>query len=40
MKQGIHPEYPEVVFMDMENGLKYVTRSTVSQRGKSTMDDS
>jgi len=39
MKQGIHPEYREVVFMDMANGFKFVTRSTVGTREKIKMDD-
>ena len=27
MKQGIHPEYREVCFVDLSNGWKFVTRS-------------
>ncbi|GHA64572.1 50S ribosomal protein L31 type B [Formosimonas limnophila] len=32
MKQGIHPDYREVVFHDMSNDFKFVTRSTVNTR--------
>ena len=39
MKQGIHPDYREVVFMDMSNGFKFVTKSTLTTRDKITMDD-
>ena len=39
MKEGIHPEYRDVVFQDMSSGFKFVTRSTVQSREKITMDD-
>lgn len=32
MKQGIHPEYREVVFQDMQTDFRIVTRSTVQSR--------
>jgi len=32
MKQGIHPEYRDVVFQDMQNDFKFITRSTVQTR--------
>jgi large subunit ribosomal protein L31 len=32
MKQGIHPEYREVVFQDMQNDFKFITRSTLHTR--------
>ncbi len=32
MKEGIHPEYRKVVFQDMSNGFKFVTRSTIRTR--------
>ncbi len=32
MKDGIHPEYREVVFVDLSNDFKFVTRSTVHSR--------
>ena len=39
MKEGIHPEYREVVFQDMANGFKFITRSTVHTRETIKMDD-
>ena len=39
MKQGIHPEYREVCFVDLSNGWKFVTRSCAQTREKITMDD-
>ena len=32
MKQGIHPDYREVVFLDLSNDFKFITRSTVQTR--------
>ncbi|MCU0951315.1 MAG: type B 50S ribosomal protein L31 [Burkholderiaceae bacterium] len=32
MKQGIHPEYRDVVFQDMQIDFKFITRSTVQTR--------
>ena len=32
MKEGIHPNYREVVFLDMSNDFSFVTRSTVSTK--------
>lgn len=32
MKEGIHPEYRDVVFLDLQTGDKFVTRSTVPTR--------
>jgi large subunit ribosomal protein L31 len=32
MKQGIHPEYRDVVFQDMQNDFKFITRSTATTR--------
>ncbi len=29
MKDGIHPQYQEVVFVDSSTGTKYLTRSTI-----------
>jgi large subunit ribosomal protein L31 len=31
MKEGIHPNYREVLFVDMSNGFKFVTRSCFHQ---------
>ena len=39
MKEGIHPEYREVCFVDLSNGFKFVTRSCVTSKEKVTMDD-
>ncbi|CAN5531644.1 type B 50S ribosomal protein L31 [soil metagenome] len=30
MKEGIHPEYKEVVFLDTTSEFKFLTRSTMS----------
>ena len=32
MKPKIHPEYREVVFQDMQNDFKFITRSTLQSR--------
>ena len=32
MKQGIHPEYREVVFQDISNDFSFITRSTVQTK--------
>lgn len=34
MKSGIHPEYREVVFVDISNDFKFITRSTVQTKEK------
>lgn len=39
MKQGIHPEYRDVVFLDVASGFKFITRSTVNTREKVKWDD-
>jgi len=39
MKEGIHPNYREVVFVDVSSGFKFVTRSTLSTRETIKMDD-
>jgi large subunit ribosomal protein L31 len=39
MKDGIHPEYREVCFVDLSNGFKFVTRSSMSSRETVKMDD-
>ncbi|HEY5633025.1 MAG TPA: type B 50S ribosomal protein L31 [Burkholderiaceae bacterium] len=39
MKEGIHPNYREVVFVDVSNGFKFITRSTLSTRETIKMDD-
>ena len=39
MKEGIHPNYREVVFQDMSTGFKFITRSTLNSRESIKMDD-
>jgi large subunit ribosomal protein L31 len=39
MKEGIHPNYREVCFVDQSNGFKFVTRSCVPTRESVKMDD-
>ncbi len=39
MKEGIHPNYREVVFQDMSSGNKFITRSTVDTRETVKMED-
>ena len=39
MKEGIHPAYREVCFVDLSNGFKFVTRSCVQSKEMTKMDD-
>jgi large subunit ribosomal protein L31 len=39
MKEGIHPNYREVAFVDVSVGFKFITRSTVATRETIKMDD-
>ncbi|MFM7005323.1 MAG: type B 50S ribosomal protein L31 [Betaproteobacteria bacterium] len=39
MKEGIHPNYREVCFLDLSNGFKFVTRSCVNAKETVKMDD-
>ncbi len=39
MKEGIHPNYREICFMDMSNGFKFVTRSCASTKEMIKMED-
>jgi large subunit ribosomal protein L31 len=39
MKPSIHPEYRDVVFLDLSTGNKFITRSTVNTRETVKMDD-
>jgi large subunit ribosomal protein L31 len=32
MKQGIHPDYREILFHDVSNDFKFITRSTMHTR--------
>ncbi len=34
MKQGIHPDYHKVLFVDMATGSEWVTRSTMTSKEK------
>src|SRR5690606_26007033 len=38
MKEGIHPEYREVVFLDQQTGTKFISRSTLSSRETIELD--
>ena len=38
MKEGIHPDYREVVFQDMSNDWKFITRSTIQTRETIELD--
>src|SRR3546814_12176925 len=38
MKEGIHPEYREVVFLDQQTGTKFVSRSTLHSRETVELD--
>ena len=39
MKAGIHPNYREILFVDMSNGFKFVTRSCANTREMGKTDD-
>jgi large subunit ribosomal protein L31 len=39
MKPGIHPNYRDVVFVDVSTGFKFITRSTVNTRETIKHDD-
>jgi large subunit ribosomal protein L31 len=39
MKEGIHPNYREVCFVDLSNGFKFVTRSCAQTKETVKMDD-
>jgi large subunit ribosomal protein L31 len=39
MKEGIHPNYREICFVDQSNGFKFVTRSCAQTRETVKMDD-
>lgn len=38
MKENLHPEYRDVVFLDLQNGHKFITRSTANCREKIEID--
>ena len=39
MKEGSHPPYRDVCFVDLSNGFKFVTRSSLQTRETIKMDD-
>jgi large subunit ribosomal protein L31 len=39
MKQGIHPNYREICFVDVSNGFKFVTRSCANTKDMTKMED-
>jgi large subunit ribosomal protein L31 len=39
MKEGIHPKYREVLFVDLSNGFKFVTRSCAETKETGKADD-
>ena len=39
MKNGIHPEYRDVVFHDTSSDFKFITRSTMKTNDTIKMDD-
>ncbi len=39
MKDGIHPEYREVVFRDASCGFTFLTRSTIKSKQTTTWED-
>jgi large subunit ribosomal protein L31 len=38
LKEGIHPNYREVVFQDMSSDFKFITRSTIQTKEMITLD--
>ena len=38
MKEGIHPIYRDVVFVDLSNGFQFVTRSTLQTKESIEID--
>jgi len=38
MKEGIHPEYRDVVFLDQQTGNSFITRSTLKSRETTEID--
>jgi large subunit ribosomal protein L31 len=39
MKEGIHPQYRDVLFVDLSNGFKFVTRSCAQTKETGKTDD-
>ena len=38
MKEGIHPNYRDVVFHDLQTGTKFISRSTLNSRETIELD--
>ncbi len=38
MKEGIHPEYRDVVFLDQQTGNKFITRYVLNSRETTEVD--
>lgn len=38
MKKDIHPEYREVVFLDLQTGAQFITRSTLQTKETTEID--
>ena len=38
-KKGIHPNYREILFVDVSNGFKFVTRSCAQTKEMTKLDD-
>ncbi|ALV06620.1 type B 50S ribosomal protein L31 [Roseateles depolymerans] len=38
-KEGIHPNYRDVAFLDQSNGFQFITRSTVVTKDTIKLDD-
>ncbi len=38
MKKDIHPEYREVVFLDLQTGSQFITRSTLQTKETTEID--
>jgi len=39
MKEGIHPEYKDVVFFDTTSEVKFISRSTIKTNDTIVMED-
>ncbi len=39
MKEGIHPEYKDVVFLDTTSEVKFISRSTIKTNDTIVMED-
>jgi large subunit ribosomal protein L31 len=39
MKEGVHPNYRDVCFVDLSNGFKFVTRSCLTTKETIKMED-